>query len=195
MEFYIMTELFSNYATAIVQESPKKVVECEKCKSIDVILLDKLRVCMKGKKVADYYWVPSTNIISGRLQELLKYENVKGYELKELIVEDWVDSNYRSIEIDYSDLREIVITSKCGYLRQIDGRIVDKCEKCGNKIYEKRKEVEGLSVDLEKWDGSDMFCYDNWKGVIIVTERLKKLIEKGKYKNIQFINIKDFRFS
>lgn len=195
MEFYIMGELFGNFARAVELESANKIIECEECGSINSILLNNLRVYMKGKREADYYWVPNHNIIGSRLQELLKNENVKGYELKQIDVADWVDGKGMSIDINYNDLREIVVSSRGGYLRHKDGRVVDKCSKCGTKIYERRKEIEGLSVNLEEWDKSDIFYFNNWEGVIIVTERLKELIEKGKYKNIKFINIKDFRFS
>ncbi|WP_160680902.1 hypothetical protein [Clostridium sp. C8-1-8] len=194
MEFYIMRPSYNNYAMAIELESPKKIIRCEKCGSIESILIDKLKVCMKGEKVGDYYGA-TFDIISGRLQQLLKNENIDGYELRDVDIEDWVDNGYNSIDIDYSDLKAIIPKSSCGCLRHKDGRIIEKCQACGTMIYKKRKEVEGLGIDLEVWDKSDIFCYDNWKGNLIVTERLKKLIEKGKYKNIQFINIKDFRFS
>ncbi|QAS59364.1 hypothetical protein [Clostridium septicum] len=125
---------------------------------------------MKGKKIADYYTVSNHNIISGKFQDVLKNESIKGYKLKEIKVDAWVDGSYKKIDNDYTDLMEIDIIGRCGYLRNLNGVIIEKCEKCHT---EHQDEIIGLSVDINSWDKSDIFYFDNWIGNIIVTERVK----------------------
>ncbi len=186
-----MKQLNRSFAQAIALESPREIIECDKCGSIRSVLLDKLRVYMKGKKIADYYTVSNHNIISGKFQDVLKNESIKGYKLKEIKVDAWVDGSYKKIDNDYTDLMEIDIIGRCGYLRNLNGVIIEKCEKCHT---EHQDEIIGLSVDINSWDKSDIFYFDNWIGNIIVTERVKKLVEKENLKNITFINVKDFKY-
>ncbi|GKX66995.1 double-CXXCG motif protein [Inconstantimicrobium mannanitabidum] len=128
------------------------------------------------------------------MQKLLIEAEVTGFVLKNIVVEGWYDSKGNNLDISFGDLKEMDITGRCGFLRHKDGRIVEKCNECGAKDYEKQDEVDGLSVNLAEWDKSDMFYFRNWKGAIIVTERVKEIVEKSNLKNINFLNIKDFRF-
>lgn len=40
-----------------------------------------------------------------------------------------------------------------------------------------------------------MFYFKNWIGVIIVTEKVKQLLEKNKMKNVIFEKLDEFTFS
>lgn len=48
-------------------------------------------------------------------------------------------------------------------------------------------QVNGLQVT--DWDGSDIFSFSNWIGVMICSEKLKEACEKEKIKGIRFIPI------
>lgn len=194
IEFYIIQKTYTNFARPVKLESSQEVYECPKCGSIFVKRLSDIKVYFKGEKVADYYSVSNYNIISGEMQKLLVEAGITGFTLKNIVVESWYDLKENKLDIPFSDLKEIVITGRCGFLRHIDGRIVEKCNECGAKDYESQDEVNGLSIRLDEWDKSDMFYFRNWEGVIIVTEKVKEILEKNDLKNIKFINIKDFIF-
>ena len=90
--------------------------------------------------------------------------------------------------------KELVIMGKGGFLCDKNGEIVEKCNTCNVFDYDKAGDMQGFGVNIEEWDGSDMFFFDNWPGVIIVTEKVKNLIEEKKLKNIIFTNLKEFTF-
>lgn len=194
VEFYIMQKSYTNFARPVKLESSKEVWECPKCGSVFVKRLSDLKVYFKGEKVADYYTVSNYSIVSGEFQRLLIDAGITGFILKDIIVEGWHDLKGNNLDIAFDKLKEIKVTGRCGFLRHRDGRIVEKCIKCGAKNYKKQDEVNGLSVNLDEWDKSDMFQFRNWEGMIIVTEKVKQIIEKNNFKNINFLNIKDFKF-
>ena len=55
------------------------------------------------------------------------------------------------------------------------------------------EERDGYGVDLNEWDGSDIRFYTNlvW-GHVIVTEKVKNILEKKKMKSIYFQKIEDY---
>lgn len=195
IEFYIMQKSYTNFARPVKLESSREIWECPKCGSVFVKRLFDLKVYFKGKKVADYYSVSNYNIISGELQKLLIEAEITGFILKNIVVEGWYDSKGNNLDMPFSDIKELEIIGRCGFLRHKDGSIVEKCNECGATDYKKQDEVNGLSLNLDEWDKSDMFYFRNWEGVIIVTEKVKEIVEKNDLKNINFLNIKDFKFS
>lgn len=196
MEFYIIWQKnYTEFASAIwVDETKDEIWECPCCGAIYSKRLPNAKLYLKGKKAADYYYATNCNIISGKMQKLLLEAEITGFTLRDLDIQEWYDKKGKKLDLPYDDLKEIVITGRCGYLRHKDGRIVDKCNLCGGKNYKKQGEVNGLSVNLKEWDKSDMFYFKNWEGPIIVTEKVKEIVEKNKLKNIRFENIKDFKF-
>lgn len=46
--------------------------------------------------------------------------------------------------------------------------------------------------ERESWDGSDVFYFKNWDGVLIVTRRVKELLEENRMKNMDFIDVEDY---
>jgi len=77
--------------------------------------------------------------------------------------------------------------------RERNQEILDDWIKKKNKIYfEGDGSMRGF-YNLSSWDGSDLFGAKNTT-VIIVTERLKKIIEKAKLKNIMFEELKKYEY-
>ena len=98
------------------------------------------------------------------------------------------------MNIDWTEFKEIEVVGRCGYLRHLNGEMVDKCDECGIFDYNKSNIINGLSVNNEEWDKSDIFHFKNWVGPIIINKKVKDLIEKNKFTNIVITNIKDLRF-
>ncbi len=69
----------------------------------------------------------------------------------------------------------------------------EACSTCGN-IIENESGIVGVSFDISKWDGSDIFLVDNFTGIPVVTQKVKDLLEKNKIKNVTFTSIKEKEF-
>ena len=115
-----------------------------------------------------------------------------------MICTKWVDHRGNPIAgKDFSKYKDLLITGRTGLLKDINGNVLKMdCEVCGRLQIGGEgslDEAEGLMVDENEWDGSDMFYFKNWEGNLIVTERVKTIIEKGKFRNIEFYNLKDYR--
>lgn len=90
--------------------------------------------------------------------------------------------------------KELIVTGRCGSLKTRKGMEIPKCPKCGALRRDYLKKEKGFMVD-EEWDGSDIFYFRDWKGLIVVTEKVKCLLEKNKMKNVAFVNLEEFTFS
>lgn len=194
-EFYILEKEYDGgYAKAIYSNSDSdiKVNICKVCEGRNVSLISNLAIEFKGRKKADYYWVPQHHIINDKLYKILKENGIKGFDIKDItIYEDFhLEGTPKSFKGDR--LREMIINGRCGYVRKTNGDIMNKCEQCG-KILEKRDNIVGINVNIKEWDGSDIFYFKNLFGLPIITEKVKLILLKNKIRNIKLTNIKDFK--
>lgn len=97
--------------------------------------------------------------------------------------EDCIILNLKEENIDSSDLKEIYILGKCGWYMDKNGNDIERCPKCGQVSLKVQNELAGLRIIEDTWDGSDIFSFSNWLGVMICTERLKEACEKEKILN------------
>lgn len=193
-EFYVINEKYTGYAEAIRDENQMIVKKCSICGSIfSNRKNDKFRVHFQGKREGDYYYAPICNIVSQKFLSLLKSENITGFIEKDIECSGWYDTLGNILQIDFSKYKELEVTGKAGYLKNINGKQVIKCIKCNSVDWKHLHEVNGLLVDLS-WDRSDLFYFENWQGVIITTKKVKELVEKNKLKNIEFEKLSEFKF-
>lgn len=138
---------------------------------------------LKGRKQGDFYRAPACYIGNSKFQNMLEKYNITGYKIEDLIVERWEDQRGNLINIDSSDLKEIYILDKCGWYMDKNGNDIERCPKCGQVSLKVQNELAGLRIIEDTWDGSDIFSFSNWLGVMICTERLKEACEKEKILN------------
>ena len=195
-EFYVLQETYTDFASMLEhKENEVELYECMKCTAVMRIPKNEVKIYFKGNKTADFYSYSLWSIINQKLQDTLSEQSITGFKLQDINFQGWFNKKGNSIEVPQAkELKEIVITGRAGLLRHKDGRILDHCSECKATSYKIKKTVDGLSVGLDEWDGSDMFCFTNWAGNIIVTQKVKDIIEKGNFKNIQFTHINDFKF-
>ena len=156
-EFYVLSQKYSNYAQAIRDNNQMNVTICEKCGAVfETRKVEKFRVHFSGKKEGDYYFAPICSIVSDRMIDVLKKENVTGFELQEIVCTGWTDNKVKAIYINSERYKELKITGRAGYLRNLNGTYINKCDKCGAKGDIYSENASGLMVD-DEWDGSDMF--------------------------------------
>lgn len=194
MKFYYVN-IMEGYALAYYDLQESINYECEKCGAIYLSKrVGKYRTHFEGKKLGDFYRAPGCYIGNKKFIDMLEKYKITGYKIGELDCTGWYDRRKNIIEVDTSTLREIEITGKCGYMCDVSGNEIEKCDKCGQIDFYVRERINGLSVPLDTWDGSDIFSFENWKKVMVCSERLKEACEKENIKNISFLPIEEFTF-
>ena len=186
MNFYHMTHGYSNhYARAKGRIGKYERHPCEVCEANHIIELENTRVEIHGKKHADYYWIPGRHIISPAFQQLLEENKVSGYHLQDIQLVDCDDFSQEG-------LKEMVVTGRSGYLKDINGNYYKRCPKCDAIDYDCRDGTIGTLID--EWDGSDMFYSENLPGFLFVTEDLMNLIKKNKITNAFFKPVEEIKW-
>ncbi|MEK6974621.1 MAG: hypothetical protein AABW41_05290 [Nanoarchaeota archaeon] len=126
---------------------------------------------------------PVLNLFSERFVNLLKENKIKSFKNYPVIFDSKYDITTKYYYLEFpSKFSEILLKGKSKHHIYV----TDKGEmaKFGQK---------GLYFDLQEWDGSDIFGIKN-TSLVIVTKRLKVLIERAKLKNVMFTNLEDFSF-
>lgn len=190
-EFYFLRDKYgSGYAKAIYKTKDVTIKVCKICGGRHVVLNSNLQVEFKGKKKADYYAVPGFFIISPKMYNILKENNVSGFEVKDItILESLLEKDKKS-SFKNDNLKQLIITSESGYLRKMNGTLFEKCNAC-NRVIEDMEDIKGIKINIDEWDGSDIFFIKNFKGIPVVTKRVKDILESNKIKNVQFTNVND----
>lgn len=186
MEFYMLREKKERFAQLkSTIEDYFNTPKCKKCGNYSTYLSN-LKVKFRDKETTDFYDVWGYTVISSGIQEKIK--GFKNFNLLPIEIE--VDKKERLDEELYK-LARIETTGKGGYLQNIHGEKFAHCEECGLPI-EVFSSPEGLSVDENEWDGSDIFYFNNWYGNIIITEKVYQVLNETNTKNITFTNLKDY---
>lgn len=192
-KFYMLSQTYTGYAKAIREEKQFDTVTCQYCGAVfQKRKKGKFRLHFEGKKEGDYYYAPICHIVSDRLLKLL-YENaITGFSEREIECIGWIDGKGKPLQKDSGKYKELVVTGHTGDVTLLSGEKAIKCEKCGaiktRLLYNKK----GLSLG-DNWDGTDIFYFKNWE-VLIVSERVKELLEVNKMKNITFESIEEYKF-
>lgn len=192
--FYVMRTNYTNYAEAFIEADQTIVKKCPMCGSIsEERKYDKFKLYFLGKREGDSLLAFECHIVSLKLLQLLYNNGISGFIENDFECTGWYDRKGKLLEKSSSNYKELIVTGRAGYLKNKDGIEIPKCPKCSAKNIFKVKKEKGFMVD-EEWDGSDMFYFKNWLGTIIVTEKVKCLLEENKMKNIVFIKLDEFTF-
>jgi hypothetical protein len=133
--------------------------------------------CECIKHVADFLWAGIGNlIVTQRVVDTLFTAGLTGYELYAVHV---IDSEQSSATLP--PLYELVVVGKGGPMGAEAGlHLVTKCDRCGYRGYESvyydgsgAYKFRDLYVNVETWDGSDFFTFDDWPTIIMITEKAK----------------------
>ncbi|WP_139070118.1 hypothetical protein [Bacillus sp. FJAT-27225] len=137
----------------------------------------------------DYYRVYKWSIISPDFQSAILSSNITGFHLKEILIDD------EKGNLLNTDLKQMEVSGRGGLLTNLKGNEIPNCPLChrvSSRILDKE---DGLSINLDSWDGTDIFFFNNWKGTVIVSERVKALLQNHNLTNIDFINIREYVFN
>lgn len=145
-----------------------------------------------GKYEYDYLASGNGIIVSEKFLSALSEVSATGYIVKDIELLGWYNGNGKiRLDKNVDNYKELVITGRCGYVRNKKLELTKSCDLC--KTEKSGEVLDGLGVDINEWDGSDICFYTNsvW-GLVIVTERVKTILEKKKMKSIYFQKIEDY---
>lgn len=130
-----------------------------------------------NNKVGDFLWTfLSETIVSDRVADLLSDNKITGYDLKEVEVINLASP---------LKLWELKVIGDGGEAHNDSGiKLIEKCEYCSKVRYSPYK--NGIIININNWDGSDIFCIVGYPRHILVTERVKVLLEKNKITGVKY---------
>lgn len=118
-------------------------------------------------------------LISDRMKRILEENNVTGWQTYPIVMYD-----KRGNEI--KGYHGFSVTGRCGGEFQL---LYDKkSTRYGAEGY------EGASIDLEQWDGSEIFKIGGkyWRSIIIITKRVYKLFKEYKIDAVKMESLPEF---
>lgn len=138
--------------------------------------IGKLKINIIGKKKRDFYWTfLSECVINDKTLNILKENNITGFNIKS------VESSNNQLK-----LWELIVIGSGGEAHKNSGiYLKELCENCHLKIYSAFE--NGIIVDDNNWDGSDIFTIVGYPRYLLISEKLKSLILKYKLKGVVLI--------
>jgi len=131
----------------------------------------------KGSRLYDVIFTgyPSTKLVSERVTQTLSEAGFSGWSTFPISL-SWKNGE------EISGYSGLAVTGRAGVLDDERCPIVEELSPWTGKQIHSRK---GYYFDPESWDGSDFF-FPRGTTLMIVTERVKVLFEKSKFKNTAF---------
>lgn len=145
-----------------------------------------MRVNIKSKKVADFLWTfLSEGIINEKVARKLAQNNVTGYSLQEVEV--------LNMDLIDTSLWQFIVTGQGGDAHKDSGiYLKESCPYCNHKKYSAFE--NGIIVDENNWDGSDIFTVNGYSRHILVTKRVKTLLEENRFTGIKLIPSEELKW-
>ena len=135
-----------------------------------------MKIDLKFGKTGDFLWTfLSECLIKNEIAVIFQTNNITGYELKKAAI---------ATGNQIKDLWELVVVGQGGDASQDSGiYLKEHCNYCGLKRYSAFE--KGILVAKKNWDGSDIFTINGYQRYILVTEKVKELIEKNRFSGIK----------
>ena len=129
-----------------------------------------LKVKLAGKKYGDFLWTFLDWIITEEVVKIFRDNKISGYKLKPVEI--------TNRKLPYK-LNELIVTGKGGDAHADSGICLKgKCDYCSLKYYSAFE--NGIIVNENNWDGSDLFTVTGYPGYNLITEKVKDLIVEHK---------------
>lgn len=148
---------------------------------------DPLGIVLSDKAPTDFVWTwYSDCLIQDHVLAEFKNQKVSGYNVKP------VRARYRSgMKAFPPKLWEFVTTGWSGVASPRSGvKIRLKCPYCELLLYSGYKTSKNL-IDINQWDGSDIFMVWPYPRYIFITEKVAKIIKSNNYTGVDVVNVID----
>lgn len=130
--------------------------------------------------------------VSKRIKEIFEKNNISNCEFIPMNCTEWRERNGKSKDKRDVEYYYMQVKSTCGLALNIKGEECPHCHVCKSIEYV-GMDFEGFSFNESKWDGSDIFVFNNKDNIPIITEKLKKILEKEKLTNVEFVKVPSFK--
>lgn len=151
-----------------------------------------LRVVLPSPNVPDFLWTwYSECIMTERVRGIFEHAQITGYEARPVTVER-VKYVRKGTKPEIPDLWELFVTGRGGDAHPDSGiHILEKsiCEACGFVRHSSYR--NGIIVDDEQWDGSDVSTVNGYPMLILVSDGVKDLIVENELVNCALVLSRD----
>lgn len=173
--------------------NPRRIIKECKCKAYYTEYAEPIAFDIKGA-LCDYYMVDNQLMISEKYLNVIRNAGFTGFNIRNAVVRTWnkAENNDDIKELKYY---EMVLTGRCGLLRNMDGDELPHCEMCGRRIPHTGLLIEGVSFRETLYDGSDFFAFDNLWNIPIISDEVKKILTKNKLTNLKFVPLSEMVFN
>jgi hypothetical protein len=137
-----------------------------------------LKINLNTEKATDFMQTFFTEwILNDRAVEILRDNNITGFET-------------RPVEVCNKELSyhfwELIVKGNGGEAHPDSGiYLKEECPYCNLKVYSAYE--NGIIINVDNWDKSDIFTITGYPGRVIVTEKVKILVEENRLTGMQFI--------
>ena len=160
--------------------------EC--CEAIKREFKPPLDYILEGKKLGDTAFMTGYFAVSKRVKDIFESNNISNCEFIPMNCTEWRERNGRPKDKTDVEYYYMKVKSTCGHALDIHGEECPHCPVCKSLGYI-GMDFEGFAFDSSKWDGSDIFVFDNKDNTPIITEKLKKILAKEKLTNVEFVKV------
>ena len=132
----------------------------------------KIKKCLTSEFL--WSWEPGTVFVTKEVVKALQKAKITGclFYPVEIV----------NTKVDVPEVFELVVTGKAGpAAEQSNISIVNKCKACGRTEYSKI--TNGIYIDPVSWDGSDICNIKEYPTYILVSEKVKNILEANNFKN------------
>lgn len=147
-----------------------------------------LNYILEGKRLGDTAFMTGYFAVSKRVKEIFEKNNIANCEFIPMNCTEWRERNGKPKDKSDVEYYYMQVKSTCGIALNIKGEECPHCQVCKSLEYI-GMDFEGFSFDESKWDGSDIFVFENKDNIPIITEKLKKILAKEKLTNVEFVKI------
>lgn len=143
--------------------------------------------CECVEHTEDFIWDSGAYVVvTQRVVDTLLAAKITGYEVHPVHI-----TNVEEITVALPPLYELIVVGKGGPMGPEAGlRLVSECSRCGHRNYETvyygrsgGYKFQGLYVNLETWDGSDLFTFEDWPTILMITEKAQVALSSAGLSN------------
>lgn len=187
MSFYFF-DCKASERWAYIYSISAEETELECCGEIVTDFTKPFDYVLEGKNPGDTAFMTGYFAVSRRVKNIFEQNNISGCEFIPMNCTQWREKNGKLRDKSETEYYFMRVKSTCGLALDIHGEECPHCPVCKTPEYIDM-DFEGFAFDISKWDGSDIFVFENKDNVPIITERLKKILAKEKLTNVEFTEI------
>ena len=189
--YYFMFDIHNSKNQAIESHNEYTREKCDNCHAYIIKFNGIYNFRIMGK-LYDCYLSGSSFVISERFLNVLRENDFTGFEVSE------TSPRYGNVTMEGDLIKEkyylLKVTGRCGPVCDMSGEPLPYCRKCNRMIGCTGLITTGFTFNTNKYDGSDIFAFDNLSHIPIVSERIKDVLIKSKLKNLRFVPLTDYSY-